>query len=291
MPKHSMVAEPPAASPPSARASMTTGDKVRLVLRGIGQTLITLGLVVLLFVVYEVWITNLFARAENDRIAHKLEQQFAKGDDPILTLPGGGDSTIPIGTGIANIYLPRLGSDYHWTIVEGDDQESLAKGPGHYPQTALPGQRGNFGVAGHRVGKGEPFLNLDKLKSGDAVIIETESDWYVYRVLGSPVGKDPQNLTVQVKDTAGGTHTVPGREIVDPSAGRVLLPIPNDTNSADKPAEALMTMTTCHPKFTAAQRMIVHAKLTGTVAPLMQDGKRVEKMPPAIRELYSEVKS
>lgn len=281
-----IVADPPAAAPPpSGRPPRTTGDNVRFVLRGVGQTMMTLGVVVLLFVVYEVWITNLFSRAENDRLAHKLEQAW---DDPSLALPGGGASAIPLGTGVANIYLPRLGRDYHWTIVQGTGQDELAKGPGHYVQTAMPGEIGNFGVAGHRVGKGEPFLNIDKLRTGDAIVVETKSYWWVYRVLGSPTGADPQGKLATV-DVKGGSVQVPGREIVDPSAGRVLQPVPNN---ADKtPAEALITLTTCHPKFTAAQRMIIHGSLdsTDSVKVSFAGGKRDNAMPSAIQKLYSEV--
>ena len=281
------VAEPA----PSPHAPMSLGDRVRFVLRGIGQTLITLGLVVLLFVVYEVWITNIASRHENNALATKLEQRFARaGDDPLLQLPGGGTGTIPLGTGIANIYIPRLGSDYHWTIVEGTNADDLSAGPGHYVGTALPGGRGNFGVAGHRVGKGEPFLNIDKLRTGDAIVIETKSWWYVYRVLGSPAGADPQGQDAPVRVNGQNAVEVPGREIVDPSAGRVLLPVPNhpEVPAADA-LDRLLTLTTCHPKFTAAERMIIHATLAEKVRPVVADGKRLERQPAAISALYSEV--
>ena len=82
-------------------------------------------------------------------------------------------------------------SDYHFTIVEGTNDADLEKGPGHYVGTALPGQVGNFAVAGHRVGKGEPFLNLDQLQPGDAVVIETVTNWYVYTVLGDADDRQP----------------------------------------------------------------------------------------------------
>jgi sortase A len=272
---------PPPAPPPPGRAPMSTGDKVRFVLRGVGQTLITLGLVVLLFVVYEVWITNIFAHREQSKVHTALEHEWAGGQDP-LALPGSRGSTIPLGTGIANIYIPRLGGDFHFTIVQGSDvptDSQLEKGPAHYRGTALPGQVGNFSVAGHRVGKGEPFLNMDKLRVNDAVIIETKSYWYVYRVKGKDHG-------LTKPDDADG---VPGREIVDPSAGRVLLPVPNHP---DTPAtERLLTMTTCHPKFTATQRMIVHALQTEKVKVVVSGGKRDDTMPAEISALYSEVKA
>ena len=168
---------------------MSTGDKVRFVLRGLGQTLITLGLVVLLFVVYEVWITNLFSERANNNLATKIKQEWQTDTvDPLLPLPNGKDPKLKLGTGIGNIFIPRLGRDYHFAIVEGTNQDDLAIGPGHYQGTALPGAVGNFAVAGHRVGKGEPFLNVDKLRPGDAVIVETKSCWYVYRVKGTEHG-------------------------------------------------------------------------------------------------------
>ncbi|SHG20768.1 sortase A [Jatrophihabitans endophyticus] len=278
-----MVEDPPPAASPE-HTGTSTADKVRFVLRGIGQTLITLGLVVLLFVVYEVWVTNIYARGDNDKIAQKLERTW---EDPTLDLPGNRSSTIPLGTGVANIYIPRLGSDYHWTIVEGTGLDELDKGPGHYTRTAMPGQVGNFGVAGHRVGKGEPFLNLDKLRVHDAVVVETRTTWYVYRVLGSAAGSDPQRASARVRIAGGGSVTVPGREIVPPSAGRVLLPVPNHEN--DRPVERLMTMTTCHPKFTAAKRMIVHAEYAGKYSALDAAKKHVAAMPAPVRALYSEV--
>lgn len=261
----------PAPLPGDGRPRRTLGDTVRFVLRGIGQTLITAGLVVLLFVVYEVWITNITSVRANRRLESRITREWQRGDDPLLPLPGGTNPTITLGTGIANLYMPRLGRHYHFALVEGVDQSDLAIGPGHYPGTALPGEVGNFAVAGHRVGKGEPFLNLDRLRSGDAVIVETRSWWYVYRVKGHPAGGNPQNST----DADG----LPGREIVDPSDGAVLLPVPDHPGA--RPTERLMTMTTCHPKFTAAQRMIVYAVFRSKT-------RRVgDRMPPAISALYA----
>jgi sortase A len=288
MAEETMVTAPPPVPPPK-RQPMSAGDKVRFVLRGIGQTLITLGLVVLLFAVYEVWITNIFAHREQKKVAHALQKEWENGVDPLdrLALPGGKVSTIPLGSGIAVLYIPRLGADYHFAIVQGStvpDDAQLEKGPAHYADTQLPGRLGNFAVAGHRVGKGEPFLNIDKLRSGDAVIVETRSWWYVYRVLGVPAGADPQNAQQQVATTADGTPVrLPGREIVDPSDGNVLFPVPDHPGVT--PSKALMTMTTCHPKFTASQRMIIYSGLDTKV-------RNVDlTMPASIKALYSGVRS
>jgi sortase A len=266
-PGDTLVADPPP-DPRRHHAPPTVGDRVRWVIRGVGQAFITAGLVILLFVVYEVYVTNVFAEREQTKVHNALEKKWAQGKDP-LPLPGANNKSIPIGSGIANLYLPRFGKDYGFTVVQGTDNASLEKGPGHYTGTALPGGKGNFAIAGHRVGKGEPFLNLDRLKAGDAVIVETRTEWYVYRVKGS-------------KGHLAGTAPdgVPGREIVEPSDGDVLLPVPNHPDK--KPVERLMTMTTCHPKFTATQRMIVHAVLN----PSLTVPKTGTAMPASIQALY-----
>src|SRR4051794_648449 len=153
---------------------MTAGDRVRFVLRGIGQTLITAGVVVLLFVIYEVYVTNYFAHEAQQRTRTALQKTWVNGKaDPLLPLPGQSLPPLPEGKGIAILYIPRLGNDYSFAIVEGTSDKDLTKGPGHYTGTALPGQVGNFAVAGHRVGNGEPFLNLDHLRAGDAIIVRT----------------------------------------------------------------------------------------------------------------------
>ena len=240
-------------------------DGVRFVLRGIGQTLITGGVVVLLFVVYEVYVTNYFAHREQRRVHTALEQQWATGTD-VLSLPKGQLSKLD-GKGIANLYIPRFGRDYAWTIVEGTSDADLEKGPGHYTGSQLPGQVGNFAVAGHRVGKGEPFLNLDQVKAGDAIVVETETTWYVYCVIGAGAPQNhscgPTLAGAQLSNRDA--NQVPGREIVSPGDGEVIDAVPSDPNAQSPYTTAYMTMTTCHPKFTANQRMIVHAVLDATM--------------------------
>jgi sortase A len=235
------------------------GDLIRAGVRGLGQTLVTVGLVVLLFVVYEVWVTNLFADAKQHRVHQALTQEIAAGHDPLkgqdkLELPAGTQVVLPAGRGFANLYIPALGKDYAYTIVEGTNEGDLEKGPGHYANTAIPGQLGNFSVAGHRVGKGEPFLNLDKLKPADAVVVQTATNWYVYTVLG-----DVKTGNLSVPDAQG----VVGREIVSPDAVHVVDPVPDHPGATA--TRALMTMTTCTPKYSAEKRMIVHAVLSRVV--------------------------
>jgi sortase A len=278
---HTATADSPADPAPPTKPAMSSGDKVRFVLRGIGQTLITLGLVVLLFVVYEVWITNLFSERANHQLEAKIQKEWQNNDDPLLPLPGGKDPTIKLGTGIGNIYLPRLGRDYHFAIVEGVDQDDLAIGPGHYPGTALPGEIGNFAVAGHRVGKGAPFNDLDLLNSCDSIIVETQTDFFVYKVLphddeitgwATGKGKDPKCAGVStLRDPNlpnGGVYSqTSGRKIVLPSQGDAVNPVPYQAVDVIPTASqiALLTLTTCNPQFSDKQRLIITSVLVRQV--------------------------
>jgi sortase A len=136
-------------------------------------------------------------------------------------------------------------------IVEGAAQDQLAQGPGHYIGTAMPGEQGNLAIAGHRVGRGSPFLDLDQMRPGDPIVVETADAWFVYRVLGDPA-------TGSFDDPSG----IPGQEIVRPEAVSVISPTPG--GPAEGPASgAYLTLTTCHPKYSAQQRLIIHARLDG----------------------------
>ena len=158
-----------------SRAPQRRPDPVRTAIRGIGELLLTVGLVVLLFVFYEAYFTN-WSSAEKQR------QATAKLDDTWHNGRGLVDRPVQ-GAGVAKLYIPAFGPDFVFTVLEGTDAGTLEAGPGHYLGTATPGEVGNFAVAGHRVGKGSPFNSLDQLSSCDAIVVETADHWYVYRVL------------------------------------------------------------------------------------------------------------
>jgi sortase A len=242
------------------RPRRTFGNRIRTFLRGIGQTFITLGLVLLLLAVYEVWFTDVVNHRTQKDLTTALQKQWDAGDDPTVgavpTRPGEKVRSIPLGDGFALIYIPDFGTDYVFTVIEGTGADDLNKGPGHYVDTPLPGAIGNVAIAGHRVGKGSPFLNLDKLKAGSAIVIRTKSYWYTYRVVGDP------GATADAVSALG----FPGREIVDPSDVGVIAPVPDKPGA--KPTQRLLTLTTCHPKFTARQRMVIHAELDGAPFPV-----------------------
>jgi sortase (surface protein transpeptidase) len=256
--------KPPGETP--AVAPRRKGDVGRALIRGVGQTLITLGLVALLFVVYELWVTDLIAARDQDHLSQEIHQQWA--DAPTVdTAPAAPAQPaapftpsaidVSVGQPFAVIHIPRLqgGDGYSRVVVEGVAQTQLAQGPGHYIGTAMPGEQGNVAIAGHRVGRGSPFLDLDKLQPGDPIVVETADAWFTYRVLGDP----------KTGSFTGDPSGIPGQEIVLPTQVSVISPTPD--GPANGPATgAYLTLTTCHPKFSAHQRLIIHARLDG--APL-----------------------
>ena len=194
-----------------------------------GELLITAGVVVLLFVVYQLVWTNFqadrVAQQKVDTLEHTWETITPQ--DPEFDLP------LKSGEAFALLHIPRLGDNYRVPIVQGVSLDALASGVGHYPETAMPGEVGNFSVAGHRATNGEPFAYLDQLQKGDPVIVETSTTWYTY----------------QVTDES----------IVQPTQVDVILPVPGQPGV--EPTKRLMTLTTCNPRWASYERLIFHAKL------------------------------
>jgi len=233
----------------SASTARMPGDGWRMVVRGIGQLLITLGIVILLFVVYELWVTGLYTKAQQHKLLNRITQDWLgqKGLGEISTKKPGIDH-VPIGSGIAVLRIPRFGKNYEMVIVEGTGYSDLQKGPGHYPGTAFPGQVGNFAVAGHRTTYDAPFNRIDTIRRGDAIVLETKTMWFTYRAEDVPAAK--------------GYPHVPYQEIVSPSDVAVAYPVPDQPNRDAKPSLKMLTFTSCNPKYSAAQRIVVHAVLT-----------------------------
>jgi sortase A len=230
-----------------ATAVRMRGDGWRMAVRGIGQLLITLGIVILLFVVYELWITGLYTSAWQHKHLAQLEETWRHGGIEISTA-NPHIARIPLGSGIAVLRIPRFGKGYHMVVVEGTGTSDLEKGPGHYPGTAFPGQVGNFAVAGHRTTYLHPFYNINELKRGDAIVLETKTMWFTYTVENAP--------------PAEGYPHVPFHEIVNPSEVAVAYPVPDQSNPDATPSLKMLTFTSCNPRYSAAQRIVVHAVLT-----------------------------
>lgn len=212
-----------------------TADGVRTFLRGLGQTLITLGVVVLLFVVYELYFTNVYTDRQQSQLGRQIEQTWSAPPPP----PGSKLGSVLPGKAIAIIRMPRIGmtgkvgGEGARVVVEGVGKEDLKKGPGHYPGTALPGAIGNMVISGHRTTYGAPFNRIDELRIGDAIVLETRDSWFTYRVTK--------------------------QQIVAPSAVEVTYPVPG--NRTARPTQRLLTLTTCNPKYSAKQRLIVFGLL------------------------------
>lgn len=224
--------------PPAGRPGR---GPVRTVALGLGELLVTAGLVLLLFVGYEVWVTDLLTAQRQDELSEELREEWA-AEPP--TTPGA-ITRADVGDAFGVLRIPRLGEDYTRVILEGTEEEQLSQGPGHYVGSAMPGEEGNVALAGHRVGKGSPFLELDRMQPGDPVVVETADSWFVYRVLDDA---DPSGI--------------PGMHVVSPTAVEVVSPTPNAAAGA-APTGSYLTLTTCHPRYSARQRLIIHARLDG----------------------------
>lgn len=227
------------------RHANTKPSALSRVLGVLGELLITAGVVVLLFVVWQIWWTDIIAGREQGRLVSEFRQEVGetevdqegteyRGDPPLVDVDAirASLNTNEI-WGI--MHVPAFGDDYEVGIAEGTDLKSvLDKGSlGHYENTQLPGELGNFALAGHRQSYGAALRQQPDLEVGDALIVETAETWYVYRVTE--------------------------HEVVAPSAIEVLAPVPGHPET---PADGYyLTLTTCHPPFVSNERWITYAEL------------------------------
>ncbi|MGP4043355.1 class E sortase [Streptomyces sp. 2A115] len=195
--------------------------------RAIGEVFITTGVLMLLFVTYQLWWTNVRAAAQAGNEASSLQDDWANGKRN----PG----TFEPGQGFAILHIPKL--DVVVPIAEGTDKKRvLDRGMvGHYAEegvkTAMPDAKtGNFGLAGHRNTHGEPFRYINRLKPGDPIVVETQDKYFVYKMASILPVTPPNNTAVLNAIPTGSTFTAAGRYI---------------------------TLTTCTPEFTSKYRMIV----------------------------------
>lgn len=261
------------------RAQRRLNGALAIVARTFGELLITVGIVILLFVVYTLYVTDLINAQQQGDANDTLERSWA---DPVAVRPAPAPPVTPeLGTGFTRLFIPHFGVDYNFVVVEGVGQPQLDVGPGHYPGTALPGQPGNVGIAGHRIGTGAPFNDLDKLNSCDAVILETETDFFVYRVMpmsGQLAGwdrirqRDPRCARVPSLREPGAPGGGPygrtvGRRIVTPDRVDAVAPVPYRPDNPLPKAEqvALVTLTTCNPEYGNSHRLIIHGVLVRQV--------------------------
>jgi sortase A len=207
----------------------------------VGRALITIGLLILLFVAFQLWGTGIVtARAQSD-MRSEFEDALASTTSSSVAPATSTTTAAPTPTTGSSPTLrdpPALPSEGEWVgtieipkisinkiFVEGTGREDLKKGPGHYPGTPLPGQVGNAAIAGHRTTYGHPFFDLDQLARGDKIITTSVAGRYTY----------------EVRDT--------------------LIVHPEDTYVVDNTPDAQLTLTTCNPKYSARERLVIKAVL------------------------------
>ena len=204
--------------------------------------MLTIGVVLLLFAFYEAYWTNVESGQLQEEASARLEEQWRNPRQKMEP---------ELGEAFAQLYIPSFGSDYHFAIIEGTDEDDLLRGPGRYVDSQMPGEMGNFAVAGHRVGKGAPFNDLGKLETCDDIVVETQTERITYRVL--PIDGEQADCFNGIPPEY--SHVV-GRHITTPGDVSVTNPVPE---SDAEPNREILTLTTCHPQFSNAERMIVHA--------------------------------
>jgi sortase A len=206
----------------------------RALLRACGEVCLTIGVVVVLFFGYLFWGSGLRADQAQRQFTAQLEHAWHAPPPAETPMPADPVSLVT-GEPFAFIRIPAFGVDWRFTVVQGTTLAQLDVSPGHVPGTQLPGQLGNFAVAGHRVTAGNPFWSLPSLAPGDRVYIDTRYVTYTYRVTGKPTWVLPTDLAV--------LDPVPGRPGVTPT-------------------RRLLTLITCDPAWTGTHRVIVTGVLT-----------------------------
>ena len=203
----------------------------------LGELLITAGGFVLLFLGWQLWFNDLVVGNQlHEESLHQSStwqgntstaEHGTPNDPPVLDKPDGTGEVFGL------MLIPRFGDEYYRPIAEGTGTvEVLNKGEiGHYPSSQMPGEVGNFAVAAHRTSYGKPFNGLSNLRVGDRIYVETADGWYKYIF---------RNL-----------------EYVQPTGVGVIAPVPQADGTA--PVDRLMTMTSCNPLFSAAERIIAYS--------------------------------
>ncbi|MBT2506654.1 class E sortase [Streptomyces sp. ISL-98] len=221
---------------------------VRLIVRTFSELCITIGALIVLFVLYVMFWTGIKAYDASDGQIEALQDKWAQSPAPVRTTPPKGPPPAPEayepGKPFAVMYVPRLGRSWDWPVLEGTKTNTLKKGLGHYARTTQLGETGNFSVAGHRRTYGDPFKDFPTLRPGDAVVLTDGTTWFTYRIANKPYRTVPSDTGV--------IDEVP-RKSGFRGSGRYL------------------TLTTCEPEWGSSHRLIVWAHLDETQP--VEDGK------------------
>ncbi|PAZ09358.1 class E sortase [Streptomyces sp. SA15] len=233
---------------------------MRVVVRSVSELCITVGALIVLFVVYVLFWTGVKADHVMDDQIDQLQDQWSQGAvrpttpaDPAGQAGAPADPPKPApyqsGKPFAIMYIPRLGFTWNKPVLENTATGTLKKGLGHYAHTAQLGQKGNFAVAGHRRTYGDPFKDFPELRRGDAVVLTDGTTWFTYRIDKGPYKTVPSDI-----------------EVIDP--------VPR--KSGYTRSGRYLTLTTCDPEWGHSHRLIVWAHLDSTQP--VESGK-----PPALR--------
>jgi len=202
-----------------AKDTNTSPGRISRLLNVLGRTMIVAGLLMLSFVAYQLWGTGIAeGRAQNAMATQFVQPQPAQPT---------------FGGLVGRITIPSI--DVSKYLVAGVRLKDLERGPGLFPGSPLPGQKGNIAIAGHRTSYGAPFGRINEIHDKEKIILESRDGTYTYIVHGEP---------------------------------RVIAATNTAVTKTTDPNTATLTLVSCHPKWTSTQRMIVVATLDSTVSPL-----------------------
>lgn len=235
-----MLEEPPVTRRSLARVRRQRRQRVS-VIGVIGELLITAGVLVFLFLGWQLWLNDLIVGAEDNHAAAALAQTWEIENPPTRDVPvtpiDYGDPVVSAAPAnaktLAIMYVPRFGADWTREIAEGIGLSDVlnTRRIGHYPTTQMPGDVGNFAVAAHRLTYGAPFRDIDQLRLGDRIYVMTPDGYYTYLF---------RNL-----------------EYVDKHGVGVLDPVPQQADV--EPTTRLLTLMSCNPKWSTAERIVAYA--------------------------------
>ena len=209
----------------------------------LGELLLTAGVIVLLFVAWQMWIGDIIINAQKNDEGAAISQQlaaspapepppFEKTDDGTIVYQPVIPAAPAEGEWLGQMLIPRFGADYNKGIYGGTTRAKTLDhlGIGVYTDSKMPGEVGNFAMAGHRTTWGKPFNQLDKLQVGDAIVVETPDGWFTYRF-----------------------RTL---EYVKPNQTEVLLDVPQMPGV--ETGERYITLTACSPLYSLAERIVAY---------------------------------
>ncbi|MEV8088875.1 class E sortase [Streptomyces nigra] len=220
---------------------------MRVVVRTVSEFCVTVGTVIVLFVVYVLFWTGVRADTVMDDQIDQLQELWAQaavrpsasGAPGAPQTPASPPEPAPYTADkpFAIMYIPRLGFTWNKPVLEGTATKTLKKGLGHYANTAQLGQKGNFSVAGHRRTYGDPLKDFPRLRPGDAVVLTDGTSWFTYRIDKGPYKTVPSDI-----------------EVIDP--------VPRKSGYTRE--GRYLTLTTCDPEWGHSHRLIVWAHLDST---------------------------